>query len=76
LAVRLRRISRDADTRIRERFVLVASYGGGAAFMILELANCLWLRTAWPHLATIVWHLVISFTVFVRLVVPSKNTIA
>jgi hypothetical protein len=76
LAVRMRRVSRDADTRNRERLVLIASYGGGAAFMILELVNCLWLRTAWPHLSTIGWHLVISFTVFVRLVVPSKNPVA
>jgi VIT1/CCC1 family predicted Fe2+/Mn2+ transporter len=76
LAVRARKISREADTRIRERFVLVASYGGGAAFMILQLVNCFWLRTSWPHLATIAWHLAISFTVFVRLVLPSKNPVA
>ena len=72
LAVRARRISRDADTRIRERVVLIASYGGGSAFMILELVNCFWLRTSWPHLGTIAWHLAISFTVFVRLVLPRR----
>jgi hypothetical protein len=76
LAIRARRITKDADTRIRERVVLIAVYGGGVAFMILELANCFRLRTAWPHLSTIVWHLSISFTVFVRLVLPSKNPAA
>jgi hypothetical protein len=56
--------------------VLIASYGGGALFMMLQLANCFWLRTAWPHLTTIAWHLCISFTVFVRLVLPRKNPAA
>jgi hypothetical protein len=75
-AVRLRNISRVAEVWKREPFVLVAAYGGGVAFMMVELVNCIWLRTAWPHVATIGWHLGISFTVFVRLVLPNTNLVA
>jgi len=76
LAFRLRRIPRDPETRAREHFLLVVVYVGGATFMMVQLVNCFWLRTAWPHLSTVAWHLAISFTVFVRLVLPSKNTVA
>ena len=65
-----------ADVWSRERFVLMAAYGGGVAFMMVELVNCIWLRTAWPHVATIGWHLGLSFTVFVRLVLPRTNPVA
>ena len=76
LAFRAPRLSDDVTTRIRERFVLIVTYGGGASFMTLQLVNSIWLRTSWPHLATIAWHLCISFTFFVRLVVPSKHPVA
>jgi hypothetical protein len=75
-AFRLRNIAGYADMRTRERFLLIAVYAGGAAFMMVQLVNCVWLRTAWPHVATIGWHLAISFTVFVRLVLPRKNLVA
>ena len=53
--------------------MLAAGFGGGVVCVALQLVNCVWLGVAWPHLATITWHLAMSFIVFVRLVQPEAR---
>ena len=70
MVVRARQVVRDADTLARERWVLAGGYAGGVMCVAAQLANCVWLGVAWPHLATITFYLAVSFIVFVRLVQP------
>ena len=73
MVARARQVVRDADMLARERWVLAAGFGGGVVCVALQLVNCVWLGVAWPHLATITWHLAVSFIVFVRLVQPEAR---
>ena len=73
MVVRARQVGRDADTLARERWVLAGAYAGGVVSVATQLVNCVWLGVAWPHLATITWHLAVSFIVFVRLVQPEAR---
>ena len=73
MVARARQVVRDADTLARERWVLAGGFGGGVVCVALQLVNCVWLGVAWPHLATITWHLAVSFMVFVRLVQPEAR---
>ena len=68
MVARARRVVRDADTLARERWVLAGAFAGTVVCVAAQLVNCVWLGVAWPHLATITWHLAVSFIVFVRLV--------
>jgi hypothetical protein len=70
MVVRARSVLRDADTLAQERWVVGVGFVGGAACVVAQLVNCVWLGIAWPHLAAITWHLALSFIVFVRLVQP------
>ena len=70
---RARQVIRDADMLTRERWMLAAGFGGGVVCLAAQLVNCVWLGVAWPHLATITWHLAVSFIVFVRLVQPEAR---
>ena len=73
MVARARQVIRDADMLARERWILAAGFGGGVVCVALQLVNCVWLGVAWPHLATITWHLAVSFIVFVRLVQPEAR---
>ena len=73
MVARARQVVRDADTLARERWMVAAGFGGGVVCVALQLVNCVWLGVAWPHLATITWHLAMSFIVFVRLVQPEAR---
>jgi hypothetical protein len=70
---RARQVVRDANTLARERWILAGGFGGGMVCMAAQVVNCVWLGVAWPHLATITWHLAMSFIVFVRLVQPEAR---
>ena len=73
MVARARQVIRDADMLAQERWMLAAGFGGGVVCLVLQLVNCVWLGVAWPHLATITWHLAMSFIVFVRLVQPEAR---
>ena len=73
MVARARQVVRDADMLARERWMLAGGFGGGVVCVALQLVNCVWLGVAWPHLATITWHLAVSFIVFVRLVQPEAR---
>jgi hypothetical protein len=73
MALRARGFAGKAETRVRERWLLVTAYTVGAVCLAAQLVNCVWLGLAWPHLATITWHLVLSFVIFVRLVQPDRQ---
>ena len=73
MVARARQVIRDADMLAQERWMLAAGFGGGVVCLVLQLVNCVWLGVAWPHLATITWHLAVSFIVFVRLVQPEAR---
>ena len=73
MVARARQVVRDADMLARERWMLAGGFGGGVVCVALQLVNCVWLGVAWPHLATITWHLAMSFIVFVRLVQPEAR---
>jgi hypothetical protein len=73
MVARARSVARDAGTLARERWVLAAAFGGGVACVAVQLVNCVWWGAAWPHLATLTWHLALSFVVFVRLVLPEAR---
>ena len=73
MVARARQVVRDADMLARERWMLAAGFAGGVVCVALQLVNCVWLGVAWPHLATITWHLAMSFIVFVRLVQPEAR---
>ena len=73
MVARARQVIRDADMLARERWMLAAGFGGGVVCLAAQLVNCVWLGVAWPHLATITWHLAVSFIVFVRLVQPEAR---
>ena len=73
MVARARQVVRDADILARERWMLAAGFSGGVVCVALQLVNCVWLGVAWPHLATITWHLALSFIVFVRLVQPEAR---
>ncbi|MFO0866615.1 MAG: hypothetical protein U0744_18575 [Gemmataceae bacterium] len=60
----------DVELRNREFALILAMYAGEAAFGLLQAINCFGPAASWPHLATIFWHLGMSFYVFVRLVRP------
>ena len=51
----------------RERTFLIPSFVGTVAVLAMQITNLFWLRVAWPHLAAIMWHLALSFVVFVQL---------
>ena len=70
---RARQVVRDADMLARERWMVAAGFGGGVVCLALQFVNCVWLGVAWPHLATITWHLAMSFIAFVRLVQPEAR---
>ena len=53
--------------------MIAGAYTGSVVCMAAQLANCVWLGVAWPHLATLTWHLALSFLVFVRLVQPEAR---
>jgi hypothetical protein len=69
LAIRARQFSREPETRIQERGFAMLAFSGGITALAVQLVN-LWLGVAWPHLAAVVWHLALSFLVFVRLLRP------
>ena len=73
MVARARQVVRDADMLARERWMLAGGFGGGVVCLAAQLVNCVWLGVAWPHLATITWHLAVSFIVFVRLVQPEAR---
>ena len=73
MVARARQVVRDADTLARERWMVAGGFAGGVVCVALQLVNCVWLGVAWPHLATITWHLAMSFMVFVRLVQPEAR---
>ena len=73
MVARARQVVRDADTLARERWMLAGGFAGGVVCVAVQLVNCVWLGVAWPHLATITWHLAVSFLVFVRLVQPEAR---
>ena len=73
MVARARHVVRDADTLARERWMVAGGFAGGVVCVALQLVNCVWLGVAWPHLATITWHLALSFIVFVRLVQPEAR---
>ena len=73
MVARARQVVRDADMLARERWMLAGGFGGGVVCVAAQLVNCVWLGVAWPHLATITWHLAVSFIVFVRLVQPEAR---
>ena len=73
MVARARQVVRDADMLARERWMLAGGFAGGVVCVALQLVNCVWLGVAWPHLATITWHLAVSFIVFVRLVQPEAR---
>jgi hypothetical protein len=67
LALRARQVARDPAVRAQERGFLVFAWLGGVAALAVQLVNLAWLGVAWPHLAAVMWHLALSFLVFVRL---------
>ena len=73
MVARVRSVVRDADTLAREQRLLAGVLAGTVVCVAVQLANCIWLGVAWPHLATITWHLAVSFIVFVRLVQPEAR---
>ena len=73
MVARARSVVRDVDTLARERWLLAGAYAGRVVCVAAQLVNCVWLGVAWPHLATITWHLAVSFIVFVRLVQPEAR---
>ena len=73
MVARARQVVRDADMLARERWMVAGGFAGGVVCVALQLVNCVWLGVAWPHLATITWHLAVSFIVFVRLVQPEAR---
>jgi putative intracellular protease/amidase len=73
MVARARSVMRDADTLARARWVIAGAFSGGVVCATAQLVNCVWLGVAWPHLATITWHLALSFIVFVRLVQPEAR---
>jgi len=49
-------------------FALVAPLAvGGLGALALQLTNVFWLAAAWPHLVALVWWVVVSFVIFLRL---------
>ena len=73
MVARVRSVVRDTDTLAREQRLLPGVVAGTVVCVAAQLANCVWLGVAWPHLATITWHLAVSFIVFVRLVQPEAR---
>ena len=73
MVARARQVFRDAEMLARERWVVAGGFAGGVVCVAAQLVNCVWLGVAWPHLAAITWHLVVSFIVFVRLVLPEAR---
>ena len=73
MGARARSVVRDVDTLFRARWLLAEAYAGGVLCVAAQLVNCIWLGAAWPHLATITWHLALAFIVFVRLVQPTAS---
>jgi hypothetical protein len=73
MVARARSVVRDVFTLFRARWLLAEAYVGGVLFVAAQLVNCIWLGAAWPHLATITWHLALAFIVFVRLVQPDAT---
>jgi hypothetical protein len=66
LALRAYQIRRAPDVRPELTFVVPVSLGGVSA-LGLQLASVAWLASAWPHLVALVWWLVLSFVIFLRL---------
>jgi hypothetical protein len=46
---------------------------GGTILLALQIANVVWLASAWPHLAGLVWWLMLSLVVFLRLMRASRG---
>jgi len=46
---------------------------GGIGMLVLQIANIVWLSSAWPHLAGLAWWLMLSFVVFLRLMRVSRR---
>ena len=40
---------------------------GGSSALVLQIANVFWIVAAWPHLVALVWWVVLSFIIFLRL---------
>jgi hypothetical protein len=66
LVIRGRQFARDPADEGWERRFLIFAFVGGSTILVVQLAN-LWLRLPWPHLTAVTWHLMLSFLVFVRL---------
>jgi hypothetical protein len=66
LFIRARQFARDPGAEGWERRFLILAFVGGVTVLVLQLVN-LWLRASWPHLTAVTWHLMLSFLVFVRL---------
>jgi hypothetical protein len=70
LVVRVRGLAQDPDARTQERSWVIFAFLGSITALAIQLANLIWLGVAWPHLTAVVWQLVLSFLVFVRLLKP------
>ena len=46
---------------------------GGLLALALQLANVVWLAAPWPHLVALVWWVVVSFAIFLRLMHGSAS---
>jgi hypothetical protein len=56
------------------RFAVVVPLAfGGLCVLALQLANVFWLAAAWPHLVALVWWVVVSFVIFLRLMHGSAS---
>jgi hypothetical protein len=69
LAVRTRQLttSRRSDAAAPDRGFLAFAMAGVGAAIVAQSANVLSLHASWPHLAAVMWWLILSFAAFVRL---------
>jgi len=72
-AARLRRVMTDTELRSEERALLAFVFVGEGALFVLQILNCVWLSESWPFLVGLIWHLILSFLVFIRLVQPPRS---
>lgn len=72
-AARFRRLMTDMEFRTQERTLLAFVFVGEGALFVLQILNCVWLNESWPFLVGLIWHLILSFLVFIRLVQPPRK---
>jgi hypothetical protein len=56
-----------AGMRAANSAFTISMFVGGFGALALQIANVVWLATAWPHLAALVWWLVFTFMTFLGL---------